>query len=219
MDVAGTGDPPSPEEIVELMVRSNPPENEIPVVLPWSVVLGRGEDVVAALIGVRVYTTGVELDLVARTRGDRSRDMQHPGRGGLPGEPGQPLLGVEFADGQLAVASGFSHRLPRRRGPALHLASGSMFGPNSAAMRFFLTPVPPPGPVVVHFVWPALSLTESSVELDGGQIAAMVEDVVVLWPPEPPPPPLCPVPEPGLDLPEAGWFGRALRRLSEPPVS
>jgi hypothetical protein len=201
------------------MVRSNPPENEIPVVLPWSVVLGRGEDVVAALIGVRVYTTGVELDVVARTRGDRSRAMNHPGRGGLPGEPGQPLLGVEFADGQLAVASGFSHRRARRRGPELHLASGSMFGPNSAALRYFLTPLPPPGPLAVHFVWPALDLPENSVELDGGQIAAVLPDVAVLWPPEPPPPPMRAEPEPGPGLPEAGWFGRALRGLSEPPAS
>jgi hypothetical protein len=28
-----------------------------------------------------------------------------------------------------------------------------------------------------------------------------------------------PEPDPGLDLPETSWFGRALRRLSEPPVS
>jgi hypothetical protein len=220
MDVAGTGGPPSPEEIAELMVRSNPPENEIPVVLPWSVVLGRAEDVVAALIGVRVYTTGVELDLVARMRGDRGRDMQHPGRrGGFPGEPGQPLLGVEFADGQFAVASGFPRRPRRRSGPALHPVSGSMFGPNSAAMRYYLTPLPPPGPMAVHFAWPALDLPENSVELDGGQITAVLPDVAVLWPPEPPPPPLRPEPEPHPDLPEASWFGRALRRLSESPAS
>jgi hypothetical protein len=216
VDVVGAGDPPSPEEISELMARSSPPENEIPIVLPWSVVLGRGEDVVAALIGVRVYTTGVELDIVARTRGDRSRDMHHPGRG-FPGEPGQPLVGVEFADGRFTVASGFAHRPPPRPGPALLLASGSMFGPNSAAMRYFLTPLPPPGPMIVHFVWPALGLPESAVELDGGQVAAVVSDVEVLWPPEPPPPPMRPERDPGPDLPEAGWFSRALQRLSEPP--
>jgi hypothetical protein len=199
------------------MVRSNPPENEIPVVLPWSVVLGRGEDVVAALIGVRVYTTGVELDLVARTRGDRSRDMRHPGRGGFPGEPGQPLLGVEFADGRLTVARGFPQRPRGGAGPALHLGSGSSFGPNSSSLRYYLTPLPPPGPLAVHFAWPALDLPENEVELDGGLIAAAAAEVVVLWPPEPPVPPPPMDPPLPLDLPEGSWFNRALPELSEPP--
>lgn len=99
------------------------------------------------------------------------------------------------------------------------MASGSMFGPHSATLHYFLTPLPPPGPIAVHFAWPALDLPESSVELDGRRIAAAVPDVAVLWPPAPPPPPLRTGPEPGLDLPEGSWFGQALRRLSDPPGS
>ncbi len=91
-------------------------------------------------------------------------------------------------------------------GVLLHSRGGGG-GETSIDQKWWLSPLPPEGPLRVVVRCPELGIGETSVELDGTAIRRAAEQVVELWPwsrqelapPEPPPPP---------DLPDDSWFAR-----------
>jgi hypothetical protein len=69
MSLAGPGSgEPSEEELRKWQQRAGPPDNELPVAAPLSVVLARSDDVALAIAGVQVFSTGVTFDLAVRCR-------------------------------------------------------------------------------------------------------------------------------------------------------
>ncbi|WP_219412677.1 hypothetical protein [Pseudonocardia nigra] len=190
--------------------RANPPDNEVPAALPWAALLGRGEDTAVALTGAAVYSTGLRLDIAARAR-------RRPGRGRVIlfdafGGRGaaQVLLGVEYADGRTTTNA--SPTWPPAPGgddaPWLQQGGGSG-GDRSVDMSFFLSPLPPPGPLTLVCAWPDEGIDETQVVFDAREIEAALRDVVELWPPEDDAPEEPEPPEPP-DVPGGGWFARAL---------
>ena len=191
----------------ELVRRMNRPENELPTALPMNRLLSRTPDLAVALLGLQAYTTGVAFELAARARG-----LEEPGTGNRLGaifwerRPGTPqfLLGVEFADGRRAS----SLPLPGRSGDIVFHPGGGSGGDTSVDQEWWLSPLPPDGPLHVVARCPEIGLEETVVELDGTAIRQAGESAIVLWsyePPreydqEPPPPPA--------DLPPDSWFAR-----------
>jgi hypothetical protein len=86
-------------------------------------------------------------------------------------------------------------------------SSGS--GDSSIEQSWWLSPVPPPGPLRLVVRCTDIGIEETVVELDGTALSRAVDEVVTLWPwepprdrsPEPPPPPA--------DLPADSWFARS----------
>lgn len=188
----------------DFLRRHDAPENEIPVALPISVVLARTDDVAVALFGPQVYTTGVSFTLVVRVRpssplgsGHALNELiweQRPGAGRF-------LLGVELADGRRASSGSM-----RRRDSDLVFHSGSGSGGQaSVEQTWWLSPLPPEGPVRVVVRCAELGIEESVTELDGSAIRRAADDVVTLWPWEPPPEHR-PVESPAPDVPPGSWF-------------
>lgn len=184
--------------------RVNAPENEVPVALPMSVVLARTDDVAVALLGLQVYTTGVSFTLVIRVRpssplgaGRALNDLVWEHRPG----GGQFLLGVELSDGRRAS----SRRAPGRDGDLVFHAGGGSGGRTSVEQSWWLSPLPPDGPLRFVVRCPELGIEEVTAELDGSVIRRAADDVVTLWPWERPPedryvePPLP-------DVPPGSWF-------------
>jgi hypothetical protein len=167
-----------------------------------------------ALSGVQAYSIGFGFTLRVRLRtpldsvGMRRMSMLITGYSGpdAGADAGQRLLlGIEFADGRRA-----SNARPERRPPtdpqAPLLAGGRGGGTELAHDRVsWVTPLPPDGPLLVIVRCDALGIPESSVELDGGEIARAGRRATVLWPA--PPPPTRREPEPPR-LPGEGWFSR-----------
>ena len=91
-------------------------------------------------------------------------------------------------------------------GLIFHQGGGSG-GDSCIEQAWWLSPVPPPGPLRLVLRCDDLGIEETTVELDGDAMARAVDDVVELWPWEPPrssdpePPPLP-------DLPADSWFAR-----------
>ncbi|MGY1815533.1 hypothetical protein [Blastococcus sp. SYSU D00820] len=184
----------------EFQRRMSPPENELPVALPAPLLLARTPDAAVALTALRVHTTGVSMEFAVRVR-----------PGALPEQelhrllwqhgPGVPafLLGVELADGT---------RVDNARQAAADVVftqgSGSG-GEFSLDQTWWLSPLPPAGPLRFVVRCPALGIDETVAELDGTAIARAVEDVVVLWPWSPPRRPDAGPPPPP-DLPGDSWF-------------
>jgi len=182
-----------------------PPENEIPAALPQNLLLARTDEVAVALLGLQVHSTGVTFELTVRVRPSARAELGHRlqelvwdrGRG-----TARFLLGVELADGRRGSS------VPGRSSEDVFFHSrGGSDGDSSISQRWWLSPLPPEGPVRVVVRCPELRLAETAVELDGTAIRQAAEQVVELWPwsrqelapPEPPPPP---------DLPDDSWFAR-----------
>ena len=189
----------------DLHRRIEPPENELPVSLPQNLLLVRTDDVAVALLGLQVSSTGVAFELNVRVRPSARAGLGHRlqelvwdrGRGGAAF-----LFGVELADGRRGSS------VPGRSSEGVVFSSrGGSGGDSSIRQRWWLSPLPPDGPLTVVVRCPELGLAETAVELDGTALRRAAEQVVELWPwsrqdltpPEPPPPP---------DLPDDSWFAR-----------
>jgi len=188
----------------DFLRRVTAPENEIPVGLPTSVVLARTDDAAVALFGLQVYTTGVAFTLVIRVRPSsqlgtgRALNELVWGRG--PG-PGRFLLGIELSDGRRASG------LPtpdRDSDLVFHSGSGSG-GEASVEQTWWLSPLPPDGPLRLVVRCPELGIGETVTELDGSAMRRAADGVVTLWPWERPPEDRHVEPPPP-DVPPDSWF-------------
>jgi hypothetical protein len=222
---AGSGDEqPSADQIMEWQRRTSAPENEAPAGLEFSAVLGLTDETAVSVAGFRLYSTGLAFTLSVRLRKEPPHDLAHRLYELISGHgPGSPddldqrlLLGVEYADGRTATnltsdwPPRFDESVTETTEPLLRTSSGGGGG-RTYDQDFWLSPVPPAGPLIFVCRWPSHGITERHTELDGAQIAAAVARVQVLWPwepaaEEPDPAPVQP------QLPTEGWFGGALRR-------
>jgi hypothetical protein len=93
--------------------------------------------------------------------------------------------------------------------------TGGGGGGRSFDQGYWVTPLPPPGPLTFVCAWPAVGITETRTTLDAAPIAQAATLAQVLWPwqPEGPQPFLPPDPP----APSSGWFADAVRRRPDPP--
>lgn len=155
--------------------RRSGPENEAPVQIAVNgEVISDGENALY-LSSCEVFSTGMFLRVKTLTR--VSKVEQRPFR--------QVLLGVEFSDG--SRASSFGGRLDPGTAdnrPQVWQSGGSG-GQRRYDHTFFVSPLPPPGPVRVYYAFPAAGLPDGSTELSGDEILACAARVRELWPWEP----------------------------------
>ena len=192
------------DDVAQARFRFGPPDNEAPCALGVSGVIGRSADAAILLAGLALYTTGLQIELAIRRRLDPDPDdrMHSSFDGGL-------LVGVEFSDGRSAVAGrhGWSN-WPAADQPVL-TNRGSGGGGREWSSTLWLSPVPPPGDMVLVVASPTLGIDESSVTVDADALRSAAAKVEVLWPREPEQAQPA-IHQPKLDVPPGGWFERAL---------
>ena len=179
--------------------RVSPPENEVPVVVPVRHVLARRPGLVLSLLGARVHSTGVLLDLDVRLERRPTPEQAaglHEWVRPLRGEdvPADRRLALRFiyADGRMVeledLRSGFwsPERESRYADPAelvLRASSpGTMAGTRAHGLTLWLAPLPDEGPLVFHCSWPSLDVPVCEVALDGEALAEAGARAEVLWP-------------------------------------
>jgi hypothetical protein len=198
----------------------SPPENEFPAGVGLTVLLGRTDDAAVGITQLEAFSTGFQFTLAVRLRQARPELA----RGGLlmlidphihPGIeiplPNRFLLGLEYSNGHrastlqdmwtqgpVAVAGGQELTLVQQGG------SG---GDLSADQTYWVSPLPPAGPVTFVLAWLAFDIPESRTVLDSAPIRAAADHSQPLWPPQPAGEPSEPPPPP---RPSTGWF-------AEPP--
>ncbi|SFT92176.1 hypothetical protein SAMN05660657_03922 [Geodermatophilus amargosae] len=184
----------------EFLRRMGPPDNEVPVALPWSTVLARTGDVAVALLGIQVYSTGLAVSLAVRVR-DRLSPSSALSELVFGREGSGLLLGVGFADGRRVASGGVP-----RNDPGLVWQPGSGSGGNrSVDQTWWLSPLPPAGPLTFVVRCAELGIEETATEVDGAAVRAAAAGVVELWPWAPPSPWEEEPPRPP-DLPPGSWF-------------
>jgi hypothetical protein len=219
---SGSGREPTPEQIERWHRRTSPPDNEFPAAVGTTVLLGRTEDVAIGLSHVESFSTGFQFALAVRVRQARP-ELATGGLLTLIGShhhfgldaplENRLLLGVEYPDGRRTSTL----HDPRMDGPGTAVGDAQLIlvqcsgegGELSVDQRFWVTPLPPDGPVTVVIVWPGFGIEETRSTLDGAAIRAAAGRSRTLWPARSPlfPPAPAPAPPP---RPDSGWF-------AEPP--
>lgn len=137
--------------------------------------------------------------------------MLHGGEWGEDGAHDQLMLGFELADG--GRVSNLTGRRPDAQAVAdpapLLVRRRGGGGGRAYDLGFWLSPVPPAGPLLAVCSWSATGLPETQVALDATALREAAGRVEQLWPYEPQRPP----DEPDRPvLPGSGWFsGRQAR--------
>ena len=195
--IGSPGGEDGPDE--EFLRRMGAPDNELPVALPVNALLARTGDAAIAVMGLQVYSTGVSMTLLVRVR-----EALSPRRGlhelvhGFGG-PGL-LVGVGLADGRRVASGGVARNDP----DLVWQPTGGSGDDRSVEQGWWLSPLPPDGPLTLVVRCPELGVEEVATEFDGTAVRAAAAGVVELWPWTPPflgmpdsPPP---------DLPPGSWF-------------
>lgn len=155
--------------------RAPPRAWTLPAILPWTALLGEGEDVRVALAGVWVWPDGVTFDLLAVARR-------------LPFEPvlGDDglWLAVVFADGRRTTLSRPATWSSRPAGPpdAPVLRREALVDNGFCRyLSMYLWPLPPRGPLTFVVSWPDRGVPESTRQFDAAAIAPAAQSAVPIW--------------------------------------
>ena len=190
------------------------PDREIPVLLDWSTVLARGDDLAVALSAAWVYSTGIELAVTVRSR-RRDENLYAlvtggPWQGHPRGE--QLLLGVQDATGRRAstIAGRYPPGEPVPADQLVLTPRCGAGGDRSVDQAYFLSPLPPPGGITLWGALPAAGLPETTTRLDTDQLPATRERITTLWPAPAPAEP-DPAPPRRVGLAPGGWFDHTHR--------
>ncbi|WP_460972999.1 hypothetical protein [Prescottella soli] len=173
--------PARPHRQPNLPVRT-PPDNEIPATLPLVLPLATTDDVAIWLYDLTVYSSGVAFTLQGRHRPDREPKPHRSPRMCLaghprPGETAPIQLTISLSDGTVLPNS-----TPRQEFPKNSAVHWLETGHGSSGADYYLSPLPPPGSLVVTIAYPEFGIPPSRIEIGADAILDAATRVTRLWP-------------------------------------
>ena len=160
--------------------RSGPAQDEVGVLGLSSFQLARTEEAVVAVRGVTAFSDGLLLAVVVLFSDEQSAEdlgwaMQDWSR-----SPGRFRFGAVFADGRSATSGTRDAPVVQTDGPALVLLRSQA----SALLwdgSYWLTPLPPSGPLVLGCRWPDRGIPETLVEIDPAPLLTAAVASTPVW--------------------------------------
>ena len=160
--------------------RTGPPSGTVPVVVPGDVVLVRSPGLVVWAGAIMVYPEGFAFTLLTLTD---TRYVRRPASWALDvAERGRMTwLEIGYPDGRRRAAD-LNANTPHRqsRGPHLRMLDGSA-SDNSSVDRWWVTPLPPPGPVELAIHLSGQAEPTGVANLDGAALAGAAAAAEVMW--------------------------------------
>ncbi len=156
--------------------------------VPLRVLLARSPTAAVQVQHFTAFPLGFEFQVVAHfAPAGPVWDPMH-GLAGLRGRPHTCELSdehlrlrIEFADG--SHADNLGPPMLERMGPAPALQPGSGGASESMAeVTFWVSPLPPPGPIILICEWPKYGIPPTRQEIDGALIVEAASRAVELWP-------------------------------------
>lgn len=149
------------------------------------------DDLALVVCNLTAYPTGLSFELDARIRrrpvfGEATWDDMWPPSGAERDDG--PRFGVQFSDGRkVTTLDPHPFALPdphaEPAGPTL-TSQGSGGDGLSSTIRYWLWPLPPPGPLAFVCEWRARGVALTRVEIDAGAVIEAAGRATVLWPPD-----------------------------------
>ncbi len=163
------------------------PDGQLPTPLPMRLVLARSERVAVAVIQLLAFTAGFDLMVSVQLRDEVPGTKVASFMAGLDDEPLDDefcRLGIQFSTGEKAANTELtatrqgSSGIP---GPIMKVRAGGG-GLLSRDWRYWVSPLPPPGPLAFVCEWPYFGISESRTEIDAQPILDAASQSIVLWP-------------------------------------
>ncbi|MBS2965192.1 hypothetical protein KGA66_19235 [Actinocrinis puniceicyclus] len=168
------------------------PEFVVPGSVAADLVLVRTDEVAVTLGLLRAYTTGFEftVDTRSRRRGQHHRIGAGPRRYlmQMQGTDTEDRLrvGLEFSDGRRAELGAPRPHPDQVTADTLVVhPCGGGGSDRSSHERYWVYPLPTPGPLSFIATWPAFGITEARIELEAEAVLSAAARAIVLWPEAP----------------------------------
>lgn len=179
-------EPPPPPPVPEPQKQPlwlGPSGNVVGVAVPVRLVLARTDEAAVVVDGLAAFPSGFELVLSVRVRAPRRQWSplglwREEGHVGLPDDVLR--FGIELANGRKATTlSGFPDP-GEAEGPVLIPRDGTG-GVTRWDQRYWVWPLPPPGPLAFVCEWPAEGISLTRAEIDAGLVLEAAARAEILW--------------------------------------
>ena len=163
--------------------QQGPPDDVLGEPVSGHTVIARTDALVVAADRIVAYPTGFELGITIRTS-DRPAhgsfdDQRHRAWSGVAAFPGESVrVSVVFADGRRGAVDNFTSA---PAGDVRLVPIGGHGTQTRFDQRFWVEPLPPPGPLGVVVEWERRGLAERRAELDAGAIVEAARKAETLW--------------------------------------
>jgi hypothetical protein len=168
-------------------VRAFPrPSGQVPTPIAIRLMLARTSQVAVAVTGVWAFSTGFDFQVIAELRDEVPGESAASFLAGLDDEPLDEefcRIGIQFSTGEKAANTQLSATRKGNSdaaGPIMKVRAGGG-GSLSRDWRYWVSPVPPPGPLAFVCEWPAFDIPESRTEIDAQPILDAANESIVLW--------------------------------------
>jgi hypothetical protein len=175
----------NPDGVMRALPR--PLGDELPAPVGMRLMLARTEQVAVAVIGIWAFTAGFEFFVGVGMRDEIPGQSVASFMAGVDDEPLDEdefcRLGVQFSTGQkaanteLRAAPGGKSGIA---GPIMRVQAGGG-GLLSREWRYWVSPLPPPGPLAFVCEWPYFGISETRTETDAQPILDAAGQSIVLW--------------------------------------
>jgi len=94
----------------------------------------------------------------------------------------EPRFGIAFSDGRRGSSSFIKYRPSADPDHPVLIRNGASYDSFHYVGTLWLWPLPPPGRLILHMVWPKAGLPETSVQIaDGSTLQQAAEEAEQLW--------------------------------------
>ncbi len=154
------------------------PEGWLGGFVPTRIVLVANAQLLVTLGPMEAYATGVSIELQITHRQPHHRFRGDDVNGGMQ-------LGVAYGDGSKWQSLDERWPSPGEKSPPSPMmwSMGGGGSDRQQSSRYWLWPLPPPGPVTFALAWPELGVEETTTEIEGAVFRAAAEEAQKLWEP------------------------------------
>jgi hypothetical protein len=162
------------------------PSGQVPTPVATRLILARTGQVAVAVMGLWAFAAGFDLLVTVELRNEIPGTSVASFLADLDDEPLEDefcRLGVQFSTGEKAANT---ERRPTREGssdrtgPIMKVRGGGG-GLLVREWRYWVSPLPPPGPLAFVCEWPAFGIAELRTEIDAQPILDAASQSIVLW--------------------------------------
>jgi hypothetical protein len=162
-------------------------DGQLPAPLATRLVLARSDQVAVAVTGLRAFAAGFEFQVSVQLREAVPGTSAASFLGALDGEPLEDeflRLGIQFSTGETAANTELRATHETGHEPAGPIMTIRVAGAGALSRdwTYWVSPLPPPGPLAFVCAWPAFGIAESRTEMEAQLILDAARDIIDLWP-------------------------------------